>query len=243
MNGSRVRSLEVSALLLRKTDYGESDLVLAVLTDTLGRVGVMARAARASKRRFAGGIEPFHGLCIHLDEPQRGELYRLRETRFDRPRLGLVSNLIALDIAGRALSWVRKTTVPNTPEPNIFAACNRLLDALDHCPPKTASEGEARLSEFGLVLLAALGWALELERCVRCGRACPSLSPATLDPRHGGLVCRRCGGAKHQLTAELRRRMLAAQRGEHTELLPTDASLVLDIVEATLLAHPGVDTP
>jgi DNA repair protein RecO (recombination protein O) len=243
VSDSGVRDHEVSALLLRKTNYGESDLVLNVLTDKFGRVGVMARAARASKRRFAGGIEPFHGLRLHLDEPRHGELYRLRDTRLHRPRLGLVSNLIALDIAGRALSWVRSTTVPNTPEPDVLQACNRLLDALDHGPPNTASTGEALLAEFGLVLLAALGWALELEHCVRCARACPEQSPATLDPRHGGLVCRRCGGAKHLLVPELRRRMLAAQRGDHIELLPTDASAVLDIVEATLLAHPGVDTP
>jgi DNA repair protein RecO (recombination protein O) len=229
-------------LLLRRTDYGDSDLVLNVLTDALGRVAIMARAARASKQRFAGGIEPFHGLRIHFDTPQHGELYRLRDTRIELPRLNLVSNLVALDIAGRALSWVRHTTVPLTPEPGIFQACNRLLDALDQQPPKTTTAGEARLAEFGLVLLTSLGWALELERCVRCDRACPEHSPATLDPRHGGLVCRRCGGAKHLLDPAQRHRMRAAQLGEHTELLPTDATPVLDIVEATLLAHPGVDS-
>jgi DNA repair protein RecO (recombination protein O) len=240
---ARVRNLEVSALLLRKIDYGESDLVLSVLTDSLGRISVMARAARASKQRFAGGIEPFHGLRLHLDAPERGELFRLRDTRLQAPRLGLVANLTALDIAGRALAWVRHTTVPQTPEPGIFEASTRLLDLLDQRPPTTASIGEALLAEFGLSLLTTLGWALELERCVRCGRMCPLTSPATLDPRHGGLVCRRCGGAKYALSAALRQRMLAASRGDTTELYASDATMVLDIVEATLLAHPGVETP
>lgn len=243
MSAARGRNLEVSALLLRKTDYGDSDLVLNVLTDELGRIAVMARAARASRRRFAGGIEPFHGLRLHLDAPLHGELYRLRETRLEVPRLGLTSSLVALNAAGRALTWVRQTTVAHEPELAIFQACNRLLDALDLAPPATTRAGEALVSEFGLVLLTALGWALELKRCVRCSRPCPDASPATLDPRHGGLVCRRCGGATYKLTPKLRQCMLAAQLGEHTEVSADDAGTVLDIVEATLLAHPGIDTP
>jgi DNA repair protein RecO (recombination protein O) len=242
VSSSGLKDLELSALLLRKTDYGESDLVLNVFTDGLGRIAVMARAARSSKRRFAGGIEPFHGLRLCMDAPLHGELYRLRNTRIEVARLGLASNLVALNIAGRALTWVRRTTVPHTPEPQIFVASCRLLDALDHQPPETTTAGEARLAEFGLVLLTALGWALELERCVRCGRPCPEPSPATVDPRHGGLVCRRCGGARQLIDAALRHRMVAAQRGEHSDLLPTDAGTVLDVVEATLLVHPGIES-
>jgi DNA repair protein RecO (recombination protein O) len=238
---ARARNLEVAALLLRRTEYGESDLVLNVLTDPLGPIGVMARAARASTKRFAGGIEPFHGLLLHLDEPKQGDLYNLRDTQIAVPRMRLVTSLVAMNIAGRALGWVRSTTVPRTPEPGIFRACTQLLDALDEQVPTTTTAGDALLSEFGLLLLTALGWALEFERCVRCGRACPEQSPATLDPRHGGLVCRRCGGGKHLLSAALRQRMRAASRGDRADLDPSDAAKVLEIVQATLLAHPGVD--
>jgi DNA repair protein RecO (recombination protein O) len=238
---ARVRNFEVSALLLRRTEYGESDLVLSVLTNPLGLISVMARSARASTKRFAGGIEPFHGLLLHLDEPRQGDLYNLRDTQIALPRLRLVGNLVAMDVAGRALGWVRSTTVPRTPEPSIFRACTQLLDALDQQPALTTSAGAALLGEFGLVLLTALGWALELESCVRCGRACPEQSPATLDPRHGGLVCRRCGGASHLLSATLRQRMRAASSGNSAVLQETDATTVIGIVQATLLAHPGVN--
>jgi DNA repair protein RecO (recombination protein O) len=240
---SRARGLEASALLLRKIDYGEADLVLQMLTDTLGRVGVIARFARASKRRFAGGVEPIHSLRIVLDEPEQGELYRLRESRPEVPRLRLVTSLTALNVAGKALTWVRETTVVGAKEPGVFSACTRLLDALDHDPPQLQAEANARLAEFGLLLLTHLGWALELERCVRCGRNCPSVSPATVDPRQGGLVCRRCGGAMHLLDAGLRQRMIASSRGASDSLYTADAATALAIVEATLSAHPGITKP
>lgn len=241
MSATHQRGLAVAGLILRKIEYAESDLVVQVLTDTLGQISVMARSARASKRRFSGGIEAFHGLRLQIEEPRHGELYRLRDTQIETPRYGLVGSYPALDIAGRALTWVRKTTVAHAPEPRIFLACSHLLDHLDRTPPVSASAGEVSLCQFGLVLLTALGWALELERCVRCGRACPPDAPATLDPRQGGLVCRRCGGARHPLTAELRQRMLAMSRGEVVALEPGLASGVLDLIEAALLAHPGIE--
>ncbi|HEY5958072.1 MAG TPA: DNA repair protein RecO, partial [Polyangiaceae bacterium] len=228
--------------LLRKTEYGESDLILNVLTDTLGRIGVIARGARASRRRFAGGVESFHGLRFTLEEPQHGDLYRLREARLEMPRMRLTSNLKALDVAGRALGWVRAVTPTNTPEPEAFALCTRLLDRLDETPPENARLSDYVLAEFGLVLLDVLGWALELERCVRCGRACPSTSASTIEPRLGGIVCQRCGGARIRLSAALRQRMHDAMIGNPTSLPDAESALVLTIVEASLQAHAGIDT-
>lgn len=241
MTEARRSNLAVSALVLRKIEFAESDLIVHVLTDSLGQIALLARSARASKRRFAGGIEPFHGLLLHVDEPSRGELFRLRDVQLERPRFNLVSNWVALAIAGRALGWARRTTATRTPEPAIFDACRSLLDRLDGSPPATMLAGEASLCEFGLQLLSLLGWQLELERCVRCSRRCPEDSPATLDPRHGGLVCRRCGGAKHLVSAELRRRMVEASRGTTSPLSSADAAQVLEIVEDTLLAHTGIE--
>ena len=237
---SRQRSHEVGALLLRRTDFGEADLILLVLTDKLGKLSVMARAARKSHKRFVGCMEPFHGLTLNVVEPTQGELYRLQEAKLRKTRLGLVQNLAAMTVAGRALSWVRRSLPLHTSEPDVFASTEKLLDQLDEHPPETTSAGEALLGEFGLLLLYHLGWALELSRCVCCGRVCPEGIPSTLDPRRGGLVCRNCGGGRYRLSASLRTSMFAASRGRLAELAVSDASAVLDIVEQTLAHHPGV---
>jgi DNA repair protein RecO (recombination protein O) len=240
VRGVQQRSHEVDALLLRRTEYGDADLILLVFTRQLGKLSVMARAARKSTHRFGGGIEPFHGLVLHISEPAHGELYPLREARLGTMRLSLVQSLRAMDIAGRALSWVRRSLPLATLEPELFVAADELLNRLDQHPPESATVGEALLAEFGLRLLSELGWALQLDRCVRCGKNCPSHSSGTLDPRKGGLVCRDCGGAHYRLGADLRERMLAASRGCVAGLQASEASLVLDIVEETLKVHPGL---
>jgi DNA repair protein RecO (recombination protein O) len=122
----------------------------------------------------------------------------------------------------------------------VYSATEGLLDRLDTHPPETTSAGDALLAEFGLNLLAHLGWALELTRCVHCGRICPDGVPVTLDPRRGGLVCRNCGGGRYRVSASLKSVMVGASRGTLAELTTEDASTVLDIVEQTLAHHPGI---
>ena len=74
------------ALLLRRVDYAESDLVLSLFTVELGRISALARGARKSRRRFGGVLEPMHTLEVTLDERPSSELYILRETQRDIPR-------------------------------------------------------------------------------------------------------------------------------------------------------------
>ena len=50
--------LRTQAIILRRTNYGESDRILTLLTPE-GKFSVLARGARKEKSRLAGGIELF----------------------------------------------------------------------------------------------------------------------------------------------------------------------------------------
>src|SRR5688572_16142721 len=101
------RSHETLALVLRRTPYGESDLVVGLFTQTLGQVAALARAARKSQRRFGGNLEPLHTVAVTLDEAQGSELFRLNEARIERARIRLLENLSGMQAAGRFLVWIR----------------------------------------------------------------------------------------------------------------------------------------
>ncbi|MCB0340738.1 MAG: DNA repair protein RecO [Bdellovibrionales bacterium] len=48
-------------IVLRKTKYGESDLIVHGLSPKVGQIGFIAKGALRSKRRFGGGVlEPTH---------------------------------------------------------------------------------------------------------------------------------------------------------------------------------------
>lgn len=227
------------ALLLARTPYGEADLVLTFLTEARGSTSVLARAARKSQRRFGGALEPIHTLRIELDEREGRELGTLREATLDRPRLRIVQQLEKLEAAGRVLGWIRRGAPPHTPEPELWRLVEGWLDELDEAA-ESAEDIRRQLAAAGLGVLQSLGFRLELERCVVCGRPCPPERPGTLDARRGGLVCRSCGGARRTLSGPLRARMTRAAGGERDALWAADARVVLEIVDEALLAHAGM---
>ena len=70
---------KTSAIVLRRTNYGEADRILQLLTPE-GRVNVMARGVRKEKSRLSGGIELF-SICEVSITRGRGELGVLTSAR------------------------------------------------------------------------------------------------------------------------------------------------------------------
>jgi len=235
---SSSRSLDTRALLLRRVEYGESDLVLALFTEKLGRVSALARGARRSAKRFGGSLEAMHTLSVRCDDREHTELLVLRESQIVIPRSSLVSDLERMLTAGRALAWVRRAAPPRTPEPEVWETLEKLLDRLSDRTDSIPSA--VHLAAAGLGLLAAFGWGLDFSQCVRCGKPCPAGSPAMLDATRGGLVCRACGGARLRVEAAVRARLAHAGAGVDA-LEASDAELALDLVDQAMRAHAGFE--
>lgn len=233
--------LTSDALLLRRVEYGEADLVLQLLTQKLGKVSALARGARKSNKRFGGVLEAMHTLTVELDERPGAELLTLTGAKLARPRPELLRSLPALEAAGKALSWVRRAAPPRTPEPAAYGVLETLLDRLADAAQQEGALVGVALGEAGLGLLTAFGWGVDFQRCVRCGREASPGQSASVDAARGGLVCRSCGGARLRLTAAARERLARAGAGQTGVLIAEDAGPALSIVEAALGAHAGIE--
>jgi len=190
---------------------------------------------------MGGALEPMHTVAVHLDD-RGGDLATLKEARIARMRSSLAENLEALEAAGVALRWARHLFPPRTPEPEGFRVLVDLLDALD--APAGGSAPVQALAHAGLSMLAAVGYALDLERCVVCGRPCPAGRPACVDPARGGLVCRSCGGAATVLVPGEREAARSLLCGGHSGAARIDvetARTVLGLVDRAMAAHAGFE--
>ena len=237
MRGRAARRVESDALLVRTVAYGESDVIATLFTREEGKVYAIVRGGRKSTRRVGGALEPMHTMRAAWED-RATELVTLKEARVVRVRAGLTARLEALDAAGKALRWVRHVCPPRTPEPGVWEAITRLLDALDR-----GDAPEPALAVFGLALVGEIGWAPDLERCVRCGKLCPADRPAAFDAARGGLVCQSCGGAPRVMGPPVRALALACM---HTGRAPEDAPAahwaeLLAILGEVMAAHAGVE--
>jgi DNA repair protein RecO (recombination protein O) len=238
-----IRRIESAALLVRSVPYGEADLIATFFTEESGTLTAVVRGARRSTKRFGGALEPIHELRVTLEDKGR-ELCVLREARIQRARTAITTSLEAMEAAGQALRWVRHLCPARTPEPAAWRSLSELLDNLEALSPSAPDALVAprqHLAIFGVRLLTDMGYALELDRCVRCGRPCPEGRSAVLDAAGGGIVCTTCGGARRTVSGEVRALAARAQRGENMELSWEQAGEILDIVDDAMAAHAGFD--
>ncbi len=239
-----MRALTTPALLVRTIAYGESDVIATFFTEAEGKLGAMVRGGRKSTKRVGGALEPFHTIEARLED-RGGDLATLREARIVKVRAGIVASLEAIDAAGTALRWVRHVCPPRTPEPEAWSTLTELLDTLD----AAAVAPREALARAGLRLLSDVGYALDLERCVQCGRECPPDRASRIDPARGGLVCSSCGGGRVLLRAEVRAKAIAAASrvpdagavNVAPPMTPAEADEILTVVDAAMAAHADFD--
>lgn len=232
-----MKRIDSAALLVRSVPYGEADVIATFFTETDGKMGAIVRGARRSTKRFGGALEPIHELHIGLEDKGK-ELGVLKEARIARVRSGVVASLERMELAGRALRWTRHLCPPKTPEPGAWASLRALLDQLDVGGETSPLQ---HLAVFGFRLLGDVGYGIDLEACVRCGRPCPAGRPAFVDSAGGGLVCTSCGGARRTLGGEARALGAHALRGEPVTMSNAQAEELVAVVEEAMAAHADFD--
>src|SRR5262249_26794006 len=86
-------------------------------------------------------------------------------------------------------------------------------------------------------LLTDMGYALELDHCIRCEKACPEGRPAFVDAGGGGIICTSCGGARRTIGGDVRVLAARAQRSERVALHREHASAIVELLEEAMIAH------
>ena len=246
--------METRALVVRSVAYGESDVIATLLTEQEGKIAAIVRGARKGSRRVAGALEPLHTIAATYED-KGSELVTMKEARVIKPRTNLLRHLESMEAAGTMLRWARHVFPPRTPEPAAFATLIETLDALDGSAAggtsRTPDDGSAaggtpapitpmvELARAGLRLLADIGWGIELERCVQCGARCPEDASAQIDAQKGGIVCRKCGGARVLLRAPARRAAIVALSKPSDATIEPHARALIELVESVMAAHTG----
>lgn len=186
-------ALRSEAILLRRTDYGDADRVVSFLTSERGRVALLARGARSSRRRFGAALEPFQIVEVAFTEGG-GELGTLTEARVVRAFPRVTADLAAMTVAGEAIERLRALLPDHHPEPSALDALGRLFFLLEAGAGTDARAVDSAGVRFELRALAVLGHAPRLSACVSCGRALEPGRAALFSGARGGVMCRACGG-------------------------------------------------
>lgn len=121
--------LRAEAIILRRTNYGESDRILTILAPE-GKISVLARGARKEKSRLAGGIELFSVSEVTIHQSHHAKLATLTGAKMLKFYSNLLVDLPRLELASSFLKSVSRAA-EQTDNPEFFDILNQALAGLD----------------------------------------------------------------------------------------------------------------
>jgi DNA repair protein RecO (recombination protein O) len=154
---------ESEAIVLRSYPLRESDLLVTFFTRAEGKVRGVARAAKKSKKRFGGALEPLTYVRVYYEDRERQELARIDSCEvLESPLADEVSYARAV-----ALGHVAEVLDELLPDRESNDAIFRLALAV-----LSRLRGDAiwmSLTYFELWMVRLVGFLPDLSECAVCG--------------------------------------------------------------------------
>jgi len=173
---------ESEALVLRTYPFRESDLLVTLFTRSEGKIRGAARAAKKSRRRFGGALEPLTYVKLTWEDRERQELSRLDACEvLDSPLTSEVSYPRAV-----ALGHVAELLDELLPDREASDAVFRL--AVTVVKQLRGEQIWLPLTYFELWMARLMGYLPDLSECISCGRSLNG-SRAFYHALSDGLMC------------------------------------------------------
>ncbi len=118
-----------TGIVLGRTDFGEADRILTILTPDHGRIRVIAKGVRKVKSKLAGGIELFSISQISFIHG-RSEIYTLISSRLQKHFSRIASDINRTMFGYEIIKLINKTVEDNAGE-EYFELLSYALEALD----------------------------------------------------------------------------------------------------------------
>ena len=175
-------SRQSEALILRTYPFHEADLLVTFFTRAEGKLRGVAKAAKKSKRRFGGALEPLTYVTAQWAEKEKQELVRLDScdiisspltTEMTYPRL------VALSYVAEVIDQLLPDREPSDDIFRLTLAVVKNLQSASIWMP---------LTYFDLWIVRLIGLLPDLNACVMCGTVLNG-SKAYFHPLADGLLC------------------------------------------------------
>jgi DNA repair protein RecO (recombination protein O) len=177
------------AIVLRARDYAESDRIVTLLTRDFGKLGGIAKGAKASRRRFERKLEPFSCVTLFFKRRPLGQLvFITRAERGEMAHPAIEDDLGKIALGSYMLELADALTTEEAEAALAYRVLTEALAALAQIPASAALR-----HAFELQMLRATGYGLEFGRCRLCDKVPESDGSAVyFVVARGGIVCTRC---------------------------------------------------
>lgn len=182
--------LSTPAILLRRIDYGDYDLIITLFTFDEGKISVIAKSAKKSTKRFSGVLEIFSVLNVVYRTSQRKGLPVLQAASLKHPFQHIRENIKKTAYASYWAELINQWLEEGEKQIQLYLLFQQVLEKLDqdHLPEETLS------ILFQMRFMKLSGFYPNLEHCSVCQIEMEKMrkNRITFDLVKGGLLCEKC---------------------------------------------------
>jgi DNA repair protein RecO (recombination protein O) len=179
-----------SAILLKRSDLGDYDLIVSFFSLKRGRISVIAKNAKKSRKRFSGLLEPFAKLDIVCRTSRNNGMPVLQEVSMRAPYARIRGALFETAYASYWVELIHGWIEQFKPQPEIYRLLDYGLDRLD----RQGTSPHIMSIIFQTRFLSLTGFAPHLSSCAGCAMPLDNFPANTVvfDLAKGGIVCNGC---------------------------------------------------
>jgi DNA repair protein RecO (recombination protein O) len=180
------------AILLRKIEYGDHDLIISFLTQSRGKISVIAKNAKKSVQRFSGALDLFsvnHILCTFPKKNKDAMTILSQadlENGFPNIRYDVFSTAYASFWVELIHSWLEEDKRVTDLYDLLFFSLDTLNFGI--IPKQVIS------LLFQIRFMRFSGFSPNIETCESCATPLDALDQKKIrfDFKEGGIVCKKC---------------------------------------------------
>jgi DNA repair protein RecO (recombination protein O) len=124
-----MNTIVTQGIVLRRTDFGEADRIVVLLTPDHGKISLVAKGVRRLKSKLAGGIELFSISSISYIKG-RGELGTLVSSRLEQNFASIIKDIERVQLGYEIIKLVNNT-IEDDAEPTFFELLSQALATLN----------------------------------------------------------------------------------------------------------------
>jgi len=191
-------SYSTPAIVLRKVDFGDYDLVITFFTLKEGKITAIAKSAKKSTKRFAGILELFSALNVVYSTGRRKGLPVLQEANLKHPFPSIRTSMLKTAYASYWAELINEWMESGQKQVEIYQLFQYILRKLD-----SSQASEAALSIlFQMKFITLSGFAPNLRQCSVCRIEVENIKETRVqfDFAKGGILCDGCTSKTFQKT-------------------------------------------
>jgi len=180
------------AILLKKIEYGDHDFIISFLTESHGKISVIAKNAKQSVKRFSGALDLFSVNHIQCTFPKKKKdaMTILSQADLENGVANIRYDVFKTAYASFWVEMVYSWLEEGRPKPELYTL---LLFSLDALNTGTISKEVLSLL-FQIRFMSISGFSPNIENCASCKTSVDDIEQKNIqfDFQDGRILCQKC---------------------------------------------------